>query len=400
MDRTGARVVMEATQWAGERWGGHPFREARRMTHTIAVLPGDGIGPEVVAQAVLALKAVGVRFGLELRFDEGLVGGAAFDATGHPLPDATLELCRRSDAVILGAVGGTKWDGLDMELRPETGALLPLRKQLGLFANLRPARLYEPLASASPLKAGHRFDILIVRELTGGIYFGKKERTAGGAIDVCSYSVEEIERIVHVGFRAARTRGRKLCSVDKANVLETSRLWREVVVRISAEYPDVSVTHMLVDNCAMQLVRDPSQFDVIVTDNLFGDILSDEAAAMTGSLGMLPSASLGDGRFGLYEPVHGSAPDIAGKDVANPMAAILCTGMLLRHSLEAADAVDKAVIAALHDGWRTADIAGDGKFIGTKEMGARVLEKLESRFPIPSQSDCEGIGKSHCKSED
>ncbi len=355
------------------------------MAKLVAVLAGDGIGPEIVSQAVRVLRAVCERFSISLELQEALFGGCGYDATGHPLPPETLELCRKADAVLLGAVGGPKWDNVQpASLRPEAGGLLPLRKHLGLFANLRPARLYPALAGASALKAQvieGGLDILVVRELTGGIYFGQpKQRTATGAVDTCVYSVEEVERIAHVGFRAARSRGRRLCSVDKANVLETSRLWRETVTRVGQEYPDVELSHMLVDNCAMQLVRTPRQFDTILTENMFGDILSDEASMLTGSLGMLPSASLGEGSKGLYEPIHGSAPDIAGKGIANPLATILSVAMMLRHSFqqeEAAQAVEHAVETALAAGCRTADIAAPSETpIGTKEMGERVLEAL------------------------
>ena len=357
------------------------------MSKTIAVLAGDGIGPEIVAQAVRILKVVGPRFDEEFQFEEALVGGVAYDETGHPLPPGTLTLCKRADGILFGAVGGPKWDTVQPpSLRPELGALLPLRKELGLFANLRPARLYPALAGASALKAdliSDGLDILVVRELTGGIYFGDpKGRTDGGnrAVDTCVYTTEEIERIAKVGFEAARKRGKRLCSVDKANVLETSRLWREVVTRVAADYPDIELSHMLVDNCAMQLIRDPRQFDVLVTENMFGDILSDEASMLTGSLGMLPSASLGQGTVGLYEPIHGSAPDITGKGIANPLATILSSAMLLRYSLlmeEAAQVIERAVEATLAAGHRTADIARPGeKTIGTTEMGDRVLEAL------------------------
>lgn len=361
------------------------------MTKTLAVLAGDGIGPEIIEQAVRVLRILAQKFNVRFLFEEALVGGAAYDETGHPLPPETLALCRRADAILFGAVGGPKWDNIQPPtLRPELGALLPLRKELGLFANLRPARLYPALKSASALKEeiiGDGLDILVVRELTGGIYFGTpKERMENGrrAVDTCIYSAEEIERIARVGFEAARRRKKQLCSVDKANVLETSRLWREVVSRIAEEYPDVKLSHMLVDNCAMQLIRDPRQFDVIVTENMFGDILSDEAAMLTGSLGMLPSASLGAERRGLYEPVHGSAPDIAGKNIANPLATILSAALLLRYSLEmeqAAQAVENAVERALADGWRTADIAQPGETpIGTREMGDKVVDKLVGRL--------------------
>jgi 3-isopropylmalate dehydrogenase len=355
------------------------------MSSLIAVLPGDGIGPEIVPQAVAVLEAIDRRFNLDLRFEQAVIGGCAYDATGTPLPRETLDLCRRADAILLGAVGGPKWDKVDPpSLRPEVGALLPLRKHLGLYANLRPARLFSALAGASTLRAdviAGGLDILVVRELTGGIYFGSpKERTEESAVDTCRYSTEEIERIAHTGYRAAMCRSKRLCSVDKANVLETSRLWRDTVTRIGTEYPEVEFSHMLVDTCAMQLVRNPRQFDVIVTENMFGDILSDEAAMLTGSLGMLPSASLGDGRKGLYEPIHGSAPDIAGNDVANPLATILSAAMLLRHSLgadDAAVAVESAVEKTLASGHRTADIAGAGeRSIGTREMGNLVLNAL------------------------
>ncbi len=363
------------------------------MAYKIAVLAGDGIGPEIIAQAVRVLKAAAAEFRFELEFEEALVGGAAYDATGHPLPEQTLALCKASDAVLFGAVGGPQYDVIQPpSLRPEAGALLPLRKNLGLFANLRPVKLFKALAGASSLRAelvAEGLDILVVRELTGGIYFGEKRREEGGsrAVDTCVYSRDEIERILHVAFEAAGSRGRKLCSVDKANVLETSRLWRETAAAVSSEYPDVEMSDMLVDNCAMQLVRDPRQFDVIVTENMFGDILSDEASMLTGSLGMLPSASLGSrksadgaGTFGLYEPIHGSAPTIAGKGVANPLATILSAAMLLRHSLgqnEAADAIEAAVESALNAGLRTADIAAPGEpAIGLEAMAQAVLDAL------------------------
>ena len=351
----------------------------------IAVLPGDGIGPEIVVEAVKVLRTIGERFGLDLRIEEALVGGAAYDATGHPLPPDTLELCRNSDAVLLGAVGGPQYDTIEPpDLRPERGALLPLRKHLGLFANLRPAILYPALAAASSLKPAlveGGLDLLVVRELTGGLYFGQPKGNDGTrAVDTCVYARDEIERIARVAFDAARKRQKRLCSVDKANVLETSRLWRAVVHEVADEYPDVELTDMLVDNCAMQLVRDPRQFDVIVTENLFGDILSDEAAMLTGSLGMLPSASLGRGTFGLYEPCHGSAPDIAGQGIANPLATILSCAMLLRYSLgqeDAAGCVEQAVEEVLASGLRTKDIAAPGgKSVGTEAMGDAVVDAL------------------------
>jgi 3-isopropylmalate dehydrogenase len=357
------------------------------MMKTIAVLAGDGIGPEIIEEALRVLRVVAQKFDVHFLFEEALVGGVAYDETGHPLPPETLALCRRADAILFGAVGGPKWENLQPPtLRPEQGALLPLRKELRLFANLRPARLFPALKNVSALKeeiVGEGLDILVVRELTGGIYFGvPKERQGNGrrAIDTCIYTVEEVERIARVGFEAARHRRKKLCSVDKANVLETSRLWREVVSRVAEGYPDVALSHMLVDNCAMQLIRSPRQFDVILTENMFGDILSDEAAMLTGSLGMLPSASLGTERRGLYEPVHGSAPDIAGRNIANPLATILSAAMMLRYSLEmeqAAQAIEQAVEQTLLEGWRTADIAQPGETpIGTREMGEKVVEKL------------------------
>lgn len=354
---------------------------------SIAVLAGDGIGPEIIAEAVKVLNVVGKKFDLALDMKEALVGGAAYDATGHPLPPETLELCKQSDAVLLGAVGGPKYDTIEPpDLRPERGALLPLRKHLGLYANLRPAILYPALAASSSLKPSlveGGLDILVVRELTGGLYFGQPKSNDGvRAIDTCVYTREEIERITRVAFEAARKRGKRLCSVDKANVLETSRLWRTVVHEVAADYPDIELSDMLVDNTAMQLVRWPQQFDVIVTENLFGDILSDEASMLTGSLGMLPSASLGQraterGTFGLYEPCHGSAPDIAGKGVANPLATILSAAMLLRYSLgqeDAAAAIEGAVADVLAQGLRTPDIAQEGEAtVGTVAMAEAVL---------------------------
>ena len=344
------------------------------MSFKVAVLPGDGIGPEVVAEAVAVLQVVAP----DLEFQDGLIGGAAYDATGQPLPQATLDLCKSADAVLLGAVGGPKWDTVEpVSMRPEVGALLPLRRELNVFANLRPAKIFGPLRGASPLK-NPKIDVLVVRELTGGIYFGQpRERRDGGevAVDTCIYSREEIRRIAKIGFESARRRGRKLVSVDKANVLETSRLWREVVAEVAEEFQDVALEFMLVDNCAMQLVRDPSQFDVILTENMFGDILSDEAAQITGSLGMLPSASL-SGTKGLFEPAHGSAPDIAGMGIANPLATILSAAMLLKYSAgrEAeASAVDESVERALADGFMTRDLGGT---TSTKEMGTAVIERL------------------------
>lgn len=352
------------------------------MGDTVAVLPGDGIGPEVVAQAERVLRAVAPR----IEFQHGLVGGAAYDAVGSPLPGETLELCKASRAVLLGAVGGPKWDTLEpVSLRPEVGALLPLRSELNLYANLRPARIFNSLMEASPVKFGQSgpIDLIVVRELTGGIYFGRpRERSSDGetAIDTCRYSKSEIRRIAHRGFQIAQRRSKRLTSVDKANVLETSRLWREVVAEVAGDYADVQLEFMLVDNCAMQLVRDPGQFDVILTENMFGDILSDEAAQITGSLGMLPSASLSDetegGVFGMYEPAHGSAPDIAGQGIANPMATILSAAMLLRHSFEMSDeaaAIESAIEATLAAGTRSRDIGGVST---TAEIGDTVLQFL------------------------
>jgi 3-isopropylmalate dehydrogenase len=350
------------------------------------VLPGDGIGPEIVAAARRLLEALG-----EFEFDERLMGGCSIDAHGVALTDEVLEACRASDAVLLGAVGGPKWDTTDPDApRPEQG-LLGLRKGMGLYANLRPVRPSPALVGASPLReeriAGT--DLLVVRELTGGIYFGDSGRDGDRAHDNCEYSVAEIERISHTAFEAARRRADggdarpRVTSVDKANVLETSRLWREVVGRVASEYPDVELDHLLVDNAAMQLVSRPAEFDVIVTENLFGDILSDESAMLTGSLGMLPSASLGaDGEPGLFEPVHGSAPDIAGKGIANPLATFLSAAMMLRHGLgraEDAARVEVAVDAVLERGLRTPDLAGSGEAtVGTSEMTDAVLAQLSA----------------------
>jgi 3-isopropylmalate dehydrogenase len=349
----------------------------------VAVLPGDGIGPEIVAQALAVLR----RLDLRLEFAQAPVGGAAVEQTGDPLPERTLALAREADAILFGAVGDPRYDTAPREKRPEQ-AILGLRKALGLFANLRPAQVHDALADSSTLKrevvAG--LDLLIVRELTGDIYFGEPRgvRDAGDlgreGFDTMRYSEAEIRRIARVAFEAARRRRRKVCSVDKANVLETSRLWREVVSDEAKRFPDVELSHLYVDNCAMQLVRAPKQFDVIVTGNLFGDILSDEASMLTGSIGMLPSASLDERGKGLYEPIHGSAPDIAGKGVANPLATILSAAMMLRHSLgqpEAAARIERAVARTLADGYRTADLYTEGtRKVGTEEMGRAVLERL------------------------
>jgi 3-isopropylmalate dehydrogenase len=351
------------------------------MSRKIAVLAGDGIGPEVVAQAVAVLREAAP----ELSFEEALIGGAAIDDCGEPLPAPTLDLCRSADAVLLGAVGGPKWDRIEpASKRPEVGALLALRSGLNLFANLRPAKTLAPLMHASPLKGERaQVDLLVVRELTGGIYFGEPRiRQGDRAVDTCVYTKPEVRRIARLAFRLAAQRRSSLISVDKANVLETSRLWRETVDEIAADHPGISLSHMLVDNCAMQLVRDPQQFDVILTENLFGDILSDEASMLTGSLGLLPSASLSEGAFGLYEPVHGSAPDIAGQDRANPIAAILSAAMMLRYSLDlpaAAERIEKSVDAALESGLRTADIHGPGSdLVSCSQMGAAVLERIQA----------------------
>jgi 3-isopropylmalate dehydrogenase len=352
----------------------------------IAILPGDGIGPEITAQAVKVLERLR-RDGLPLEWAEAPIGGAGVDAYGDPLPASTLEFARAADAILLGAVGGPKYDGLPREKRPEQG-LLRIRKALELFANLRPARVYRELAAASALKpervAG--LDLLIVRELTGDIYFGEPKGIRVNAageregFDTMVYREGEVRRIAHVAFQAARRRGRRVCSVDKANVLETSRLWREMVSEVAREYPDVELSHMYVDNAAMQLVRDPRQFDVILTGNMFGDILSDEASMLTGSIGMLPSASLDARNKGLYEPIHGSAPDIAGRDIANPLASILSLAMLLRYSLgmeAAAVRVERAVAEVLTRGLRTADIAEPGVApVGTAAMGDAVVAAL------------------------
>ena len=353
----------------------------------IAVLPGDGIGVEIVPEAVKALEAIGKKHNHQFEFTEALIGGSAIDAVGVPLPEDTLSLCKNSDAILLGAIGGPKWDTLPVHLRPEAGALLPLRKALGLYANLRPAVLYDALIDASSLKREivSGIDIMVIRELTGGLYFGekKREKTATGqlAMDTLVYTTEEIVRISRLGFETARKRSGRLCSVDKANVLESSRLWRETVTELAKEYPDVELNHMYVDNCAMQLVRWPKQFDTIVTENMFGDILTDQASMLTGSIGMLPSASLG-GEVGLFEPSHGSAPDIAGQKKANPMATILSAAMLVRYAFnmeQEAMEIEKAVIKILNEGYRTPDIMQDGcKAVNTVEMGDLIAEAVRN----------------------
>ena len=352
----------------------------------ILVLPGDGIGPEIVNEAMKVLDRVAELEGMDLSIEEGLIGGAAYDAVGHPYPEATQQMAREADAILLGAVGGPQYEALERELRPERG-LLGIRSDLGLFANLRPAILYPQLASASTLRpevvAG--LDLLIVRELTGDIYFGQPrgiELRDGERVgfNTAVYSESEIERIARVGFEAAMKRDRRLCSVDKANVLEVSELWREVVIRVGLEYPEVELSHMYVDNAAMQLVRAPKQFDVMVTGNIFGDILSDAAAMLTGSIGMLPSASMNATGAGLYEPIHGSAPDIAGQDQANPIATVLSVAMMLRHSLgqeQGARRIETAVGRVLDQGLRTADIQSEGcTRVGTKAMGDALVAAL------------------------
>ena len=352
------------------------------MKKHIAVVSGDGIGPDIIREALKVLSAVGSKFGHTFTTSHYLAGGVALDAVGIPLPEETLEGCKNSDSVLLGAVGGPKWDALASNLRPEK-ALLGLRGGLGLFCNLRPAILYKQLSDACPLKSeiiGEGLDLMVVRELTGGIYFGERGRSKDAAYDTMAYTVGEIERIVRKAFEIAQKRSKRLCSVDKANILNTSQLWREVVKRVQVDYPDVEVSHLYVDNAAMQLVRNPRQFDVIVTENMFGDILSDEASQITGSIGMLPSASLREDSFGMYEPIHGSAPDIAGKDLANPIATILSVAMMLRYSfgLQAeADAIEEAVSKVLDSGYRTADIYTPGmKKIGTNDMGSLIARSL------------------------
>lgn len=356
------------------------------MMPKIAVLAGDGIGREIIPQAVESLKSIAVKYGCQFEFTEALISEDAYHQYGHPLPPQTLEVCKQSDAILLGAVGSPQMDRLPPELRPERAALLPLRKGLGLFANLRPVIVYDELVGASTLKPEivKGVDILTFRELTGGLYFGpkKRETLADGteeAVDTLVYNTKEIERIVRLAFEAAQTRRKKVTSVDKANVLESSRLWRETVLKVAADYPDVELDHMYVDNCAMQLVRWPAQFDVIVTENMFGDILTDQASMLSGSLGMLASASLG-GQVALYEPAHGSAPDIAGQDLANPLATILSAALMLRYSFkleEPARAIERAVRQVLAEGYRTPDIMSEGcKKVGTQEMGRLVRERI------------------------
>ena len=354
----------------------------------ILILPGDGIGKEIVAQAIKVINSLNDNNDMGMSLEDGLIGGAAYDETGSPLPDETIKLAKNCDSILLGAVGGPKWESLERNLRPERG-LLGIRSELDLFSNVRPAILYPQLANASSLKSEivSGLDLMIVRELVGGIYFGKprgveiKDGERFG-INSATYYESEIARIGHSAFQIAQKRGKRVCSVDKANVLEVCELWREVMEEVSKDYPDVTLSHLYVDNAAMQLVKDPKQFDVIVTSNLFGDVLSDCAAMLTGSIGMLPSASLNKNNYGMYEPIHGSAPDISGKDIANPLATILSVSMMLRYSLnqeELAKKIDISVIKVLDKGYRTADIAFEGdKVVGTMEMGDLIVEALES----------------------
>ena len=352
------------------------------MEALITLLPGDGIGPDVTAGARTILDAIASKYNHDFAYHDALIGGVAIDAQGDPLPPETVERCKGADAVLLGAVGGPKWSDPNAKIRPEQG-LLKLRSTLGVYANIRPVKIYAELAGASPLRAEilEGVDMLVIRELTGGIYFGKKSRTETSASDLCEYTVSEVERIVRVAAKLAATRRSKLCSVDKANVLETSRLWRDVTDRLMAsEFPGIELETLLVDAAAMHLLSRPSDFDVIVTENMFGDILTDEASMLAGSLGMLPSASLGDGKAGLYEPIHGSAPDIAGMGIANPCAAIASAALLLRHSLgleSEAAAVEQAIADAISGGARTADIASTGETVAsTNEMTAEIIRCL------------------------
>ena len=356
------------------------------MERTIALIRGDGIGPEIMDQALLALDAVAAKFGHPFTYREAPMGGAAIDAFGVPLPESSLKTCLEADSTLLSAIGGPKWDTIDPAIRPEKG-LLALRAGMGLYANLRPARLIPQLRQASPLRSDivdRGIDFMVVRELIGGAYFGEhrtwEENGEACASDLMAYREHEIRRILRVGFETAMKRRKRLCSVDKANVLDSSKLWRKLVNETAADYPEVEVRHMYVDNCAMQIVRDPSQFDVIVTENLFGDILSDEASQITGSIGMIPSSSMGDGTRGLYEPIHGSAPDIAGKDIANPIGMILAAAMMLRYSLDMpkeAEAMEQAVSAALEAGLRTADIVEPGQTaVGCVAMGHAIAERI------------------------
>ena len=354
--------------------------------HEIAVLPGDGIGPEVVREGLKVFSAIADKYGFSYELKEGIIGGAAIDKYGEPLPESSLDMAKNADAVILGAVGGPKWENLDYKIRPER-ALLGLRNQLDLYANLRPAKVFSTLIDASSLKKEivENIDIMIVRELVGGIYFGKPkgvEKLKNGderGVNTLVYTTPEIKRIAKIAFEVAFKRKKKVLSVDKANVLESTELWRKVVTEVHADYPDIELSHMYVDNCAMQLINDPKQFDVIVTTNMFGDILSDEAAMLTGSIGMLPSASLG-GENGMYEPIHGSAPDIAGQNAANPIATIMSVAMMFNYSFEmneVAEIIEKAVEKTLQNGYRTKDIMDSGgKLVGTREMGDLILKEI------------------------
>ena len=356
------------------------------MNKTIAVIRGDGIGPEIVGETLGVLDAVAQKSGNTFTYREAPMGGCAIDEFGVPLPDSSLETCLASDSVLLGAVGGPKWDAQPSANRPERG-LLKLREAMGLYTNVRPARMFSDLSAACPLRediAARGIDLVVVRELIGGVYFGQHTtETVGGeqkAVDIMSYTEHEIRRVAHVAFQMARKRRGRVTSIDKANVLDTSRLWRRTVTAVGEEYPDVELLHMYVDNAAMQIVRDPSQFDVIVTENLFGDILSDEASQITGSIGMIPSSSMGEGARGMYEPIHGSAPDIAGQDKANPIGTVLAAAMMLRYSFDMAaeaDAVEAAVDAVLKEGWRCGDIMqGGGKLVGCREMGRLIREHI------------------------
>ncbi len=358
------------------------------MNKNIAVIKGDGIGPEIITQAIAVLEKTAQKFGHTFTFTDVDMGGCAIDKYGEPLPEAELKKCLNSDSVLLGAVGGPMWNNVSADIRPEKG-LLKLRQGMGVYANSRPAKIWKQLAAASPLKdsiVDKGIDFIIVRELTGGIYFGEHKTEGDTAIDVLKYTQEEIERIGRIGFETARKRSKKLCSVEKSNVLDSSRLWKKVIHRLSEEYPDVELTDMLVDNCAMQIVKNPAQFDVIVTENMFGDILSDEASQITGSIGMIPSSSLGATSVGLYEPIHGSAPDIAGCDCANPIGTILSAAMMLRYSFGMEDeawAIENAVSQVLDEGYRTADImpqdekeASLCKKIGCFKMGQLILERI------------------------
>ncbi len=359
------------------------------MTENIAVIRGDGIGPEIVEQTLKVLDKIADLYGHTFNYTDVDMGGCAIDKWGNPLPEEMLRKCVESDSVLLGAVGGEKWNNVPGDMRPEKG-LLRLRAGMGVYSNNRPAKIWRQLADASPLKkkiVDKGIDFIIVRELIGGIYFGEhkteEENGEKKAVDVLSYTESEIERIGRIGFETARKRGKKLCSVEKSNVLDSSRLWKAVMHRLAEEYPDVELSDMLVDNCAMQIVKNPSQFDVIVTENMFGDILSDEASMITGSIGMIPSSSLGATSCGLYEPIHGSAPDIAGMDIANPIGTVLSAAMMLRYSFdmpEEADAIENAVSAVLDEGFRTADIMSDGcKKVGCYEMGKLIISKLERK---------------------